>query len=392
MPGHKQDDPRFPVFGTLESGARTEEWLDATVADKDLTACTSRERMPEAANVIERPNGYGRRPAGPRYGRGESLLALAIALQGSRAGLTLADMAALLKERENPHGRRTVERMRDAIERLCPGFECVNPTERPLRYRIDAPSGISIAHLNQVDAKDLAGLDTAARLLDQSNLREQADTVRRVAAALKAMLPTAQRRRVEPDLELLMQAEGIALRPGPRVVIPPEKMRIFRDAILGCRRLKIVYKARGTKLESRQVVEPYAIVYGQRPYLLAINVGLGKLSYWSLTNVLAVEPLDRTFRRRKSFSLQKYLERSFGVFQEKPSKVVWRFDKEVADEAAQFAFHPTQKMRRLKDGRLEVRFKAGGRQEMAWHLATWNGLAVCRDIANRAKELKRIRK
>jgi predicted DNA-binding transcriptional regulator YafY len=70
--------------------------------------------------------------------------------------------------------------------------------------------------------------------------------------------------------------------------------------------------------------------------------------------------------------LQTYAERSFGVFQEKPFEVVWRFDKEVADEAKEFLFHPTQKLQPQKDGSLIVRFKAGGALEMAWELCRWN--------------------
>jgi len=64
-------------------------------------------------------------------------------------------------------------------------------------------------------------------------------------------------------------------------------------------------------------------------------------------------------------------ERSFGVFQEKPFEVVWRFAKEVAEEAKEFLFHPTQQLQPQKDGSLIVRFKADGTLEMSWHLYTW---------------------
>ena len=47
--------------------------------------------------------------------------------------------------------------------------------------------------------------------------------------------------------------------------------------------------------------------------------------------------------------------------------------EEVADEAETFVFHPKQTVERLPDGSLMVRFRAGGRQEMAWYLARWEG-------------------
>ena len=49
----------------------------------------------------------------------------------------------------------------------------------------------------------------------------------------------------------------------------------------------------------------------------------------------------------------------------------WLFDKEVADEAEKYIFHPSQKLKRNKDGSLTVTFRAGGKVEMDWHLYTW---------------------
>lgn len=309
------------------------------------------------------------RGGGPRYGASEALLALALRLQGSSTGLTFGEIAEFLKEMGRPHGRRTIERMRDALERLCPDFGPIDPQERPLRFRIGG-RGPAMASLVPIEAKDIVALGTAARTLERENQIDHARTLDRIALLLMSQMDAGRKRRLEPDIELLSQAEGIALRPGPRVIVPPERLNDIRAAILGFRRLRLRYKSRGTGLSSTQIVEPYAMVYGHRPYLLAWNTELRKYSYWALTGIQSLELLDATFKRRK-FLLRKYLERSFGVFQEKPFKVVWRFDADVADEAAQFQFHPTQKMKRLKDGRLEVRFTAGGRREMEWHLATW---------------------
>ena len=66
------------------------------------------------------------------------------------------------------------------------------------------------------------------------------------------------------------------------------------------------------------------------------------------------------FERDPGFSLKEYAERSFGAFQEDPFDVVWKFSKNVAWEAKEFIFHPTQTMEELDDGSLIVRFHAGG--------------------------------
>jgi len=81
--------------------------------------------------------------------------------------------------------------------------------------------------------------------------------------------------------------------------------------------------------------------------------------------------LDRTFTRKRGFSLRDYAQRSFGVFQEAPVDVVWRFSPKAAPDAREFLFHPTQVLEPQPDGSLIVRFHAGGLLEMCWHLFTW---------------------
>jgi predicted DNA-binding transcriptional regulator YafY len=81
--------------------------------------------------------------------------------------------------------------------------------------------------------------------------------------------------------------------------------------------------------------------------------------------------LDRGFARREGFDLAAYAAQSFGVFQEESTDVILRFEPEVADDAAGWLFHPSQSVEREPGGALIVLFRAGGVQEMCWHLFTW---------------------
>ena len=51
--------------------------------------------------------------------------------------------------------------------------------------------------------------------------------------------------------------------------------------------------------------------------------------------------------------------------------MVLRFEPEAAHDAAGWQFHPSQSFERDSEGALIVRFRAGGKQEMCWHLFTW---------------------
>lgn len=71
------------------------------------------------------------------------------------------------------------------------------------------------------------------------------------------------------------------------------------------------------------------------------------------------------------FDLTAFAARSFGVYQEKPMDVIWRFSPAVAEDARAYSFHPTEVKEEQSDGGLIVRFRAGGALEMCWHAFTW---------------------
>jgi len=301
-----------------------------------------------------------------RYGKLETLLRVALELRGNAEGLSLEDI-------QHRYGvsRRTAERMRDAIERVFPQLEQANPGELPKRWRIR--SGI-ISNLAGFSVEELAALNSAVKILRRENLSEPLARLETLAAKLKSLIRPDVARRIEPDLEALTEAEGTALRPGPRPLISAEVLSNLRHAIIACRKVRLHYRARGTGKLSRQIVCPYGFLYGNRHYLVAYSMNSKARDYrlFSLSNIEKVEVTDFPFRRHKDFLLSAFAERSFGVFQEEPFDVVWRFSSDAAADAKTFLFHPTQELEDQEDGSLIVRFRAGGALEMCWHLFTWS--------------------
>jgi predicted DNA-binding transcriptional regulator YafY len=300
-----------------------------------------------------------------RFEKLEKILSLARRMQGSSEGVSLADI-----EQDLGVSRRTAERMRDVICRVYPQTETVDDGGNRKRWRI--PARVLTGEL-VLTADELAALSAAQGMFKRENLRSQARAVQSALEKAQAMMKPELRSHVAPDLEALTEAEGLAMRPGPRPRISDEVMAALRQAIKACRKVRIHYRTRGTKKLTRLPVHPYGFLYGNRHYLVAYNPYRYSRGYrtFSLSNIDKVETLDASFRRDPNFSLAKYAERSFGVFQEKPVDVVWRFKPEAADDAREYLFHPTQKLKDLPDGSLEVSFRAGGLLEMSWHLFTW---------------------
>lgn len=303
-----------------------------------------------------------------RYEKAEIVLRIALDMQGSACGLTLHDIQH--NYGEEPMSRRTAERLRDVVERLFPHMELANPGEVPKRWRI--PGG-NVNGFASITAEEVTDLKTAVTLLRRENMHPQAASAEKVLAKLRALMARHTQIRLEPDLEALTEAEGLAMRPGPRPKINQALLRALREAIITRRKVCLHYLYRGSRKRGYQTVHPYGFLYGKRHYLVAWSeLDRAKdFRNFALSNIERVELLDETFVRKPEFSITKYAEQSFGVFQEKPVDVIWKFTPKVADDASEFLFHPSQETERLKDGSLVVRFRAGGLLEMAWHLFTW---------------------
>ncbi len=174
----------------------------------------------------------------------------------------------------------------------------------------------------------------------------------------------------------MLEAEGFICHPGPKLKIDKKIISIIRQAILECHQIKITYLNKMSKKTSINILDPYGFMYGDRNHYLVAHHSNGyfgdSVYNFILGNIKDVEILDIPFTPIKDFNLQKYALESFGTYHEEPFDVEWLFDKESAEEASQYIFHPTQTMLKNDDGTLTVKFKAGGRLEMDWHLYTWN--------------------
>lgn len=301
----------------------------------------------------------------PRYGRLEDILKLGLKMQGSAEGLSLAYIQA-----EFGVSRSTAERMRNALRNVYPQIEEIDETDHQKRWRF--PPG-ALGRLVEVTGCDLAAGYRAAALAEREGDEEASGRLRLLLDRLRAQSSTARRNRIEPDLEAQLMADGVAFRPGPRETIAPEILRALRDAILAGCMISADHRARGSGRLSRNTrLGPIAMLFGEgRQYLLAWSEYQDDLRLFALAGFEAIRQETAPYVRPEDFDLKDWLAESFGIWREEPAEVEWRFLPEVADEAATYQFHPKQRTERLPDGSLVVRFRAGGRQEMAWYLARW---------------------
>ncbi|WP_165837552.1 helix-turn-helix transcriptional regulator [Zavarzinia aquatilis] len=295
------------------------------------------------------------------------VLDLALALRASHAGLTLDDIGARLGVSE-----RTAHRLRDAVAQVFPALD-FRLGDDGRKYWYLPPQ--TVDRLVDVSADDLSLLASAAGMMAAQGNDDGAGRLRRLASRIAALIPPKLAMRLEPDVEALMEAEGIAHRPGPRPIVSGDVLSTIRQAIKASRRLSVSYRARrGVGPRQRRTVEPYGLLLGARTYLVGHDVGQDKGPFLRLFAVSGIEQAsleDMPFVRDPAVSMAGFVAQSFGVFHEDPVDVVWRFRGDAARDAAAFAFHPAQTVTTAPDGSVTVRFRAGGLLEMCWHLFTW---------------------
>ena len=300
-----------------------------------------------------------------RHDKAQRLLTLARMLAGTAEGLTLDEMASRLEV-----GRRTVERMRDAVREVFPQMEDIDdpPTRR---FRI--PSGLD-GLFQAPTAEELAALRTASEALSSSGAQNRAGALNTLEAKLMASMRPGVRRRLAPDVEALLQAETIAVQAGPRPFEEDDVLARVRDAIKSMRALRLRYDGGSTPGRMRDVV-PFGLLFGRSNYLVAAELVPGQAAgpprNWRLDRMGQIEVLDVPASPPEDFSLQDYADQSFGIYQDDVEDVVLKVLPHGAEDALRWRFHSHQSVTQNPDGSVTIAFRASGMTELSWHLFSW---------------------
>ena len=144
-----------------------------------------------------------------RYERLKDIVKLAIRMQGLRGGVTLDEIQA-----EFAVGRRTAERMRDAVEWAFGPLEIADGGDNKRHWRLRSDA---LRRLAPLSAEELAELESAAESLERTGFGgARGGAARTGDQAPRHPATPDSLARIEADIEALVQAEGLAMRPGPQ--------------------------------------------------------------------------------------------------------------------------------------------------------------------------------
>ncbi len=148
------------------------------------------------------------------------------------------------------------------------------------------------------------------------------------------------------------------------------------EAIVARRRCLVHYQAPGRPEPNGFRFDPYRLLAIQGLLYCVGRVPIhDSLVSLAIDRLHSVKTTDEPFIVDPRFDLKKYKAEAFGVVWEKPVTVVVRFRPDQAPYVREREWHPTQKLKDLRDRRLEITFKAGGIFEITRWILGWGDAA-----------------
>lgn len=289
----------------------------------------------------------------PRYSRVSDILDLAIFMSSKLQGVTIPEIAT----RYNV-SRRTAERMRDSLTCIFPQVDEIETEDIHKHWGF---VNYSISNFISFTPEEIGNIEQQER---RTTNKEAKEAMARAVEKMKS-LSRKSGRKLENEIELYMQTEGYAVRQMPQYKIDLKTLDVVREALQNSKMVTGIYH------DKDRLLEPLGLLYGEKIYLIAREKAKGSDIYNYLLHKFTNLKLTDDIFDKQDFNLQEYTNQSFGVYHGEILDVKLSFDKEKAEDALQYNFHPTQKIKQEADGTVTVKFKASGVKEIIWHVFKW---------------------
>jgi predicted DNA-binding transcriptional regulator YafY len=268
-------------------------------------------------------------------------------------------------------GRRSAERARDLVALHFDLDEILDGPRKRFRIRDSLRR-----HYTRPTAAELAALKAEIESLRQTGgvrFRELSSLLLKVQSSFD----DREKRRIEPDLELLHTYQRSFVGPGPRADVSPEVWRTAVDAVMMGRCLEFDYSAAETEEPQWRKIVCAGLLNGPVSYVLGFIPRTDRApALYRMDRMQNAFVSEDSATVPETFDLDEWLADSFGIWREKSKRIVLRILPDAVSRAREWRFHPRQQIEDLPDGGLRVSFRAGGLREIAEHLFQWAGQLV----------------
>ena len=179
------------------------------------------------------------------------------------------------------------------------------------------------------------------------------------------------------SLHLADWDQTISFRTSAEPILNLQIFDTLAKAAAGHHQLELTYRKPGRSEPEARLVDPYhlANINGEW-FLFAFDHWRKDIRTFVPARILAARRTGKRFTRPQSFSVDKRLRDSFGVHSaDGQFEVVVQFDNPEADYVREKRWHPSQELRELKNGGVELRMKISSLVEVQRWLLGWGGHA-----------------
>jgi predicted DNA-binding transcriptional regulator YafY len=177
------------------------------------------------------------------------------------------------------------------------------------------------------------------------------------------------------DLDATISFRGIGT-----TVTDIELFEEVSSAVVRSQEITFEYrKLSSSKYEPRRVQPYHLACIDQQWYLFAFDQDRSQLRTFVLPRMRNLRSLKLRFNRPADFSISQHLSDSLGVFTGTGRyRVRVEFDAFAARMVGEREWHPSQRIKAVEDGRIELSLELGSLEEIERWILSWGGHATVR--------------
>lgn len=127
------------------------------------------------------------------------------------------------------------------------------------------------------------------------------------------------------------------------------------EATASRKRVELLYKAVSTGRQTRRKVDPYQVwAMNGGFYLIGLCHVRNAIRTFAMDRIKSLTVLDESFQQPNDFKLEDYLQTAFHVMRGEPQRIKVRISPGAAHVARERIWHPSQELRELTDGGIEI--------------------------------------
>jgi predicted DNA-binding transcriptional regulator YafY len=196
------------------------------------------------------------------------------------------------------------------------------------------------------------------------------DDLDRLNRKIEAGLPEKTAAKIKQMVQVFLPVQ----RPQRFYVKQKEVLEALQKGLLFQRKVRITHRALNYPKSVVHIVEPYGLqLFDYGLYLVGYSERAKDFRRFAVERIQSatIDMSADPFMIRPEYAVRAKSRKAFGLIEGDVMDVKVQFSREVADYFKERQWHPTQKVKQLKNGDVVVSFQAGGMDEIVSWVLSW---------------------